>query len=335
MEKKIEMLPDLLIDMDSLKAHRHNAASVTHDANGNMTTWGDDTYTWDMAGRLASVSNTSDTIASYTYDAFNRRVSKTVDDVTTTFVYDGWDVVLELVDGVRSAYYVRTRKMDEPLARIELASNGDATLRYYHQDVQGSVVALSNEDGSITTSYTYSPFGNVNTTHIIGNVTNPILYTGQYYDVETNQYYMKNRYYSSQMGRFITEDPLAFGAGDLNFYRYVGNNPVNFVDPLGLWKKDVHYYLTLQLALEGGCSSGVAHLIANGNQAMDEMDSTKPWTFKNYRQYHYRNLEDGEQMVNSAGTPTKFGNALHTVQDYYSHVASERKKTNLKEDIFR
>jgi YD repeat-containing protein len=80
--------------MNSLKTYRPDTQAVTHDANGNMTAWGDDTFTWDMAGRLAS-SNTAGTVTSYTYDAFNRRVSKTVGDVTTTFVYDGWDVIME------------------------------------------------------------------------------------------------------------------------------------------------------------------------------------------------------------------------------------------------
>ena len=86
--------------------------------------------------------------------------------------------------------------------------------------------------GNVVTQYNYSPFGS---TQVIGtNVPQPFRFTGREYDPETGLYCNRARYYSPDMRRFISEDPLRFGAGDVNWYAYVGGNPVNFIDPLGL-----------------------------------------------------------------------------------------------------
>ncbi|QCI28941.1 RHS repeat-associated core domain-containing protein [Caminibacter pacificus] len=61
---------------------------------------------------------------------------------------------------------------------------------------------------------------------------NPYTYTGREYDSE-ELYYYRARYYDPTIQRFLSEDPIGFASGDFNFYRYVGDNPVNFVDPSG------------------------------------------------------------------------------------------------------
>ena len=63
----------------------------------------------------------------------------------------------------------------------------------------------------------------------------PFRFTGREWDSETGMYYYRMRTYSPVLKRFITEDPIRFASGDVNFYRYVGNNPTNYVDPLGFW----------------------------------------------------------------------------------------------------
>ena len=65
------------------------------------------------------------------------------------------------------------------------------------------------------------------------SIANPFAYTGREWDKETGLYYYRARYYTSQIGRFISEDPIGF-TGGINLYVYVGNNPVNKIDPLGL-----------------------------------------------------------------------------------------------------
>lgn len=86
-------------------------------------------------------------------------------------------------------------------------------------------------------SLIYDSFGNMKQ-H--GNkVKQPYTYTGREWDRETGLYYYNARYYDPEMGRFISEDPIGFNGGDVNLYAYVGNNPVNFVDPWGLEQRVV------------------------------------------------------------------------------------------------
>ena len=97
-------------------------------------------------------------------------------------------------------------------------------------DALGSVIALTDENGVVKTTYSYDPFGN---TTISGEASdNPFQYTGREND-GTGLYYYRFRYYSPELQRFLNEDPIGL-AGGINLYSYVHSNPVNFVDPLGL-----------------------------------------------------------------------------------------------------
>jgi RHS repeat-associated protein len=124
--------------------------------------------------------------------------------------------------------YTRTLNIDEPLAYER--SNG--TIRYYVLDALGSVVALTDANGAVTTSYAYDAFGNVT---ISGSDYNPFQYTGREND-GMGLYYYRARYYSPQMRRFVSEDPIRLWGG-MNFYGYVKNSPLNWVDPIGLTGK--------------------------------------------------------------------------------------------------
>ncbi len=86
----------------------------------------------------------------------------------------------------------------------------------------------------IVQSYEYDSFGNL--TAQSGSVPQPYTYTSREWDPETGLYYYRARYYDPQVGRFITEDPSKLlGDDDVNFYAYVRNNPINAIDPLGLF----------------------------------------------------------------------------------------------------
>jgi RHS repeat-associated protein len=84
-----------------------------------------------------------------------------------------------------------------------------AAERYYQADALGSVTSLSNAGGTLVQSYTYDSFGKQ--TASSGSLTNPFQYTARESDTETGLYYYRARYYDSQAGRFISEDPLEFG----------------------------------------------------------------------------------------------------------------------------
>jgi RHS repeat-associated protein len=65
-------------------------------------------------------------------------------------------------------------------------------------------------------------------------VGNEYVFQGRRFDEESGLYYFRNRYYSAELGRFVSRDPIGFGGGDLNLYRFVGNMPIDYLDPNGL-----------------------------------------------------------------------------------------------------
>jgi RHS repeat-associated protein len=83
--------------------------------------------------------------------------------------------------------------------------------------------------------YAYDSFGNIKFTPFPHWIKQPYTYTGREFDHETGLYYYRARYYDPKAGRFVTKDPIGFDGGDYNLFVYVGNNPVNFVDPMGLY----------------------------------------------------------------------------------------------------
>jgi len=196
------------------------SATLGYDPNGSLTNDGTNTYVWDARDRLIGISG--GTSATFSYDALDRRIAKTINGATTTYLYDGADVVTEA--GATNASYLSTLNIDEPIVRQ--TSMGS---EYYHTDDLGSTVALSNDAGAVTTHYTYSPFGS---TTVTGPSTNPFQFTGREND-GNGLYYYRARYYSPSHSRFLSEDPLEFDAGDPNLYAYVFNSPTNFVDPTG------------------------------------------------------------------------------------------------------
>jgi RHS repeat-associated protein len=197
-----------------------NSGTLGYDPNGNLTNDGTNTYVWDARDRLIGISG--GTSATFSYDALDRRIAKTINGATSTFLYDGADMVAE--SGASNASYLSTLNIDEPIVRQTSTGN-----EYYHTNDLGSTIALSNDAGAVITHYTYSPFG---TTTVTGSSTNPFQFTGREND-GNGLYYYRARYYSPSHSRFLSEDPLEFDAGDSNLYAYVFNSPTNFVDPTG------------------------------------------------------------------------------------------------------
>lgn len=161
------------------------------------------------------------------------------------YLYDGLDIIQEIENGMVSANYIRTLNIDEPLARIK----ADGTLRFYQQDALGSVVALTDENEEIKTHYIYDPYGN---TEVIEEASDqPFQFTGREND-GTGLYYYRARYYSPELQRFISENPIGL-AGGINKFVYLSNNPTNRIDPLGLtWSSNWNFLLDF---LAGGGSN--------------------------------------------------------------------------------
>src|SRR5438270_6367774 len=128
-------------------------------------------------------------------------------------------------------------RADEILYRHD-ATHGD--LRY-HLDRMGNVAFLLDADGDGIEKYTYDAFGKPTVTTWSGTSPrsyswygNRFMFTGREYFSELGIYDYRNRFYYPALGRFLQSDPLGFGAGDANLFRYCGGDPVNERDPAGL-----------------------------------------------------------------------------------------------------
>ncbi len=139
----------------------------------------------------APFSNTVD----FTYDPFGRRESKTVGSTVTNYLNAGIDVIAEYDGSTLTRRYVYGPGIDFPIAHIE--DSGASHVRtYYHQDRRGSVVATSDDNGDVTQTYTYDPYGRPDTYTGVA-----IRFTGRWLDAETGLYYYRARYYSADLGR--------------------------------------------------------------------------------------------------------------------------------------
>jgi len=200
------------------------AKTLSYDADGNLTGDGTNTYNWNTRNQLIGIAGGSS--GSFVYDAFGRRESKTIGGTSTNFLYDGFNVEQELNGTTPAANYLTGANIDEVFSRT--TSGGTQS---YLTDNLGSTLALTSSAGAIQTSYTYEPYGNTTATGT--SSTNALQYTGRENDGDT-LYYYRARYYSPTLGRFISEDPLELGGGDVNYYNYVFNNPITSFDPYGL-----------------------------------------------------------------------------------------------------
>jgi RHS repeat-associated protein len=207
-------------------------ATYTYDANGNIVTKIDSSgstgYNWDFENRLTSVvlPGTGGTV-SLKYDPFGRRIQKTSNVGTGNYVYDSADLLEEVnPTGVVIARYTMGSGIDQPMAMVRGGSTS-----FYHSDGLGSITGLTDGTGAQASTYSYDSFGNLMAA--TGNIINPFRYTAREFDSETGLMYYRARYYDPVVGRFLSQDPIGFNSG-MNSYAYVFNNPLTFVDPLGL-----------------------------------------------------------------------------------------------------
>ncbi|MGZ9704658.1 RHS repeat-associated core domain-containing protein [Pseudomonas sp. GNP013] len=187
-------------------------------------------YRYDCQHRLIAVKKPNGQTAHYRYDPFGRRISKTVDDKTTEFFWQGDKLIAEHhADRHRS--YLYEPDSFRPLALLE-GFGPNATKPYHYQlDHLGTPQELTAADGEIVWSAHYRAYGQISRLDV-GKVDNPLRFQGQYFDEESGLHYNRHRYYNPDVGRYLTPDPVKL-AGGINAYQYV-INPTGWTDPLGL-----------------------------------------------------------------------------------------------------
>jgi RHS repeat-associated protein len=248
------------------EGNRTNAGDVTTTGNELTTdgTWnysydatGDETlkvnistgavwsYGYDNANRLVSAqhkpSSTGavDIQVNYTYDVLGNRIAESValNGGPPTVTKSAFDQNGNAWADLNNGGALITRRLygdavDNLLARID--TNGVA---WYLKDNLVSVRDLTDSSGNLIDHRDYDSFGNlIAETH--PSVGDRYGWTGREFDVETDLQYNRARYYDPATGRWLSQDPLGFDAGDSNLYRYVSNQPTTQEDPSGLEPPD-------------------------------------------------------------------------------------------------
>jgi RHS repeat-associated protein len=220
--------------------------ALSYDARGNLT--GDaqgNTFTWDDDDHLASAIVNGIPIA-LRYDALGRRVSLTLPGQSTVYVHDGDRIIADYAGGADPSSPGKRFIFGDALDELLMMSAGGH--RYFaHENTLHSVVAITDESGSLVERLRYSPYGKQQVSTGPGldgiwfsaddaggsssTIGNPHGYTGQRFDGEMGLHYYKNRHYQGELGRFLSRDPIHYAEDGA--YLYAGDNPIANADPLG------------------------------------------------------------------------------------------------------
>jgi len=295
------------------------ATTYTYDANGNTLTdkvgsATATTYTYNADDQLTGISGAGLSV-SYTYYPNGLRKTKTVNGVTTTYVWDGDQLVYE--SDVTQRKYVR--------GPLLAASVVGSTKTYYLYDDHGNVFVLTDDQyGAPVRVYAYDAFGNQ--LNIDPTDTNPFRYCGEYWDAETGSYYLRARYYDSSIGRFTQQDTYR---GDhkiplsLNYYIYCYNDPIRYVDSSG----NIPIETTIDVI---SAASSLKNVIQDpslqnlGFLAIDAIALAVPYVPGSYALKGINKLDDVADTVKVL----RYGNDTYEVIDIAKDIANSKTLRN-------
>ena len=198
-------------------------------------------FTWNVGRQLYKIA-TEDYTVNMKYDTNGMRYCKTDGDYITNYYYDSQNNLIGL-DKAGSTLFFYYDSNGTPTA----FKNNDI-MYYYIKNLQGDIVKIVNQDGTVVASYTYDAWGKIltikdgsnvdvpssNTFHVAN--LNPYRYRGYIYDNETGFYYLQTRYYDPITGRFLNADDTQCIQSEVlssNLYTYCLNNPISYVDYSG------------------------------------------------------------------------------------------------------
>jgi len=199
--------------------------TYTYDVSGDTISQtgpsGSFTFGWLREGRLNRITGSAS--ATYSYDHQGRRSSKTVGGQTSSYLYDGLNLIQE--QGATPADYLFGPGLDHPLSM-----NRNGQVFYYLTDALGSVSVVTNSSANVQNTYTYDAWGRIRSA--VGTLPNPMRYTAREAG-EAGQLFYRARFYNPEVGRFLSEDEPDHQSGP-NSYTYVTNSPAIYRDPTGL-----------------------------------------------------------------------------------------------------
>ena len=236
---------------------RKNLLSVReyiYDENGSLTKEKEGEretgYRYDLLNRQSYVSMPDGREQENLYDGEGLRARLTENGKSTTFLFYNGEILAEC-NG--DSMPIRRHLSGAGLSHVQNLENN--TFHAYHQDEQGSTAYVTGTTGETENLYSYDGFGNLLESR--EDIANRILYTGQQYDQETGQYYLRARYYNPVIGRFTQED--TYRGDGLNLYAYCDNNPVMYYDPSGHGCEDNTQAETAPQPVDGVDEGGIIH----------------------------------------------------------------------------
>lgn len=297
--------------------------SYLYDDEGQLKTAGASQYVFDYAHRLSSAG---DQLSNY-YDGSGKRILSVRNGIITRYIYDKFGNLIAEADGnnVITGYYIYGAGL---LAKI--TSTGE--IYNYHFNQIGSTVAITDKDQTIVNKYSYDPFGSV--LEETEGIDQPFKFVGQFGVMaeDNGLYYMRARYYDAKIGRFIREDPIGFEGGDVNLYAYAGNNPVNGIDPSGLFEIFIR-----DTGGRNGDTYG-AVFIVTGNNGVVAIVRGSTWPNPNnsnpgiaagtynavYSDTGHKGITNGVRLENGASIPTLGPNPAQHGQDIATGINIHR-----------
>ena len=277
----------------------------TYDRQGGIieekTAAGNRRFTYNSLHQQTQVETETGNIQKNRYDAEGLRYELIENGRRTSFVYHNGELLHEKGEEAGLSKEATSYHLG---AGIE-AFQRDSKTYYYHQDEQLNTTLITDEKAAIRNHYQYDAFGaGLEATEALPN---RIRYTGQQYDEQTGQYYLRTRYYNPVLGRFMQED--VYQGDGLNLYAYCRNNSVVYYDPSGYAKKNEN---TSTCGLSGTINDGIPG--PNGtiiNKEYDRLAYNGYYSHKNdnrkkYEKVKYPSVNSIPNVVRRYCTPDEY-----------------------------
>ena len=276
-------------------------------------------FSYDCENRLVRaktlVNGKLESQGEYRYDSLGRRIAKQAgmngEVEQKRFLWQGLRMLREETPG-HSILYLYEPGSYAPLARVDQVEGEGQKVYYFHTDQIGTPLELTNSDGAVVWQATYRSWGMLEQLDI-SEVEQNLRFQGQYFDVESELHYNTFRYYASDIGRFITQDPLGLGGG-VNLYQYAPNATA-WIDPWGLSFKSVNFEGSPELFPVTGNQKNIVSIQMQGSRGRDFTEAYKQAGLskaqvKSIGKYTWHHLDDFDP-VTGKGTMQLVTQAAH------------------------